>query len=1111
MDPRIFIKNFLSRVRRRRRGIQIVKGVYVLLAFLTGSVLLGNLLSYYVPGLQNFGIPFLILFFMALTGLLFYYFGRRGTLRFPIDRAALLTEEKYPALNNSLINACQFTRQLTQPEMDQRISLSMVQEQLRRTQAQIEEIDPDSVVDPADVGKNRNLFLAAVVCMIAAIVLVPDLLTRGYHNWTTAPSSPKEILSARAAAPAGKPVPRAADYSIKHLALAFHYPAYTGLESETIDPSDGKIQALPGTEVQIRAQTNLPITGGDLVLNRRDDFSMQIAEDQTLATQFLLKEKGFYQIRVKDPDGNKYLLPKKYSISLNQDQSPSIILFLANPKPVYYDNGKVEMFYEANDDYGIKQIDLVAFVNGKAMRRGVKTPRAREKDAKGSYSWHLDEMRLHPGDEVQYYLEVKDNDNVRGPNTGQSETFSFTIFDFKKEQEDLIQLQEQLTEKLIAQLSVSLVKGSELQGAPTDPMKWKNYLVASVDSLIDIIGRSQRILDRAKSLDFFPRPYSNLLKNIIFGLTRIREEQIDMINKIQSRVHKSTPVSYSVLPLESLNGRLIAHLETDILFLVKMTNRQKMDQVMDLERELHDLTESLREEFENIRDKKTKPRPAELRAKIEQIRQTLQKIMDQLARQTQSLPDEFLNPGAFKRMDLEKFTASLDRIMDLVNRGKMEDALKELEKAAEDLRILANQLDQARSNLDDMIDMQTMEQLDDSMERILKLEKQQEKLLKQTTQINQGLRELQSKQFEGALDSLFTELRRDVQEIQSILGEDEKYLEEHPAMKTWDGLRDEETRMNQKIQELSQKTVDSGLSPNLGKNFKSLNASRKELSRILMEMDALRVKIFQRFKEALPGLREKYGTLEELTKLFDLNEFNSLFKNTYPEVFQWQNNLRTARNRREDLGDRMDEDLRQVTRLNGEISKKLGSMMRMIQKSEQSLLSEKQQSELNRMSQKEKEMRDEADRLTRRFGKMNQQNPMITPELAAKMSRAGQHMKRAEGHLQEPNVHKSIQSENRALKQLQETRDLLKEIKEANSQMSSRATRKIPLKLGTGSSRDPRRGGSVRMQKERIRLPSEDQYRVPSEFREEILDAMKKHTPKNYERRVMEYYKELVQ
>jgi hypothetical protein len=87
---------------------------------------------------------------------------------------------------------------------------------------------------------------------------------------------------------------------------------------------------------------------------------------------------------------------------------------------------------------------------------------------------------------------------------------------------------------------------------------------------------------------------------------------------------------------------------------------------------------------------------------------------------------------------------------------------------------------------------------------------------------------------------------------------------------------------------------------------------------------------------------------------------------------------------------------------------------------------------------------------------------------------------------------------------------MINELKNSNNQRSQQAQNGSPMKLGTGSARDGRRGGSSRMQKERVHLPSEDQYKVPSEFREEILKAMKKQTPKSYERMVNEYYKELV-
>ena len=154
-------------------------------------------------------------------------------------------------------------------------------------------------------------------------------------------------------------------------------------------------------------------------------------------------------------------------------------------------------------------------------------------------------------------------------------------------------------------------------------------------------------------------------------------------------------------------------------------------------------------------------------------------------------------------------------------------------------------------------------------------------------------------------------------------------------------------------------------------------------------------------------------------------------------------------------------------------------------------------------------MREETEELSQKFDQLNKENPLIPPELSRKMGQTGRYMKQAEKNLQEQNIRESIESENQALKGLNDTRDLLNQIKNPNNKMG-RAQRQTPRKLGSGYSPDSRRGGSVRMQEERVLLPSEDQYQVPKEFREEILDAMKKQTLKDYQRMVMEYYENLV-
>ena len=50
----------------------------------------------------------------------------------------------------------------------------------------------------------------------------------------------------------------------------------------------------------------------------------------------------------------------------------------------------------------------------------------------------------------------------------------------------------------------------------------------------------------------------------------------------------------------------------------------------------------------------------------------------------------------------------------------------------------------------------------------------------------------------------------------------------------------------------------------------------------------------------------------------------------------------------------MSDDLRQITRLNGEISKKLGTLKRSIEASNESLLSDEEKNRLKKMAQQEK-------------------------------------------------------------------------------------------------------------------------------------------------------------
>jgi hypothetical protein len=61
------------------------------------------------------------------------------------------------------------------------------------------------------------------------------------------------------------------------------------------------------------------------------------------------------------------------------------------------------------------------------------------------------------------------------------------------------------------------------------------------------------------------------------------------------------------------------------------------------------------------------------------------------------------------------------------------------------------------------------------------------------------------------------------------------------------------------------------------------------------------------------------------------------------------------------------------------------------------------------------------------------------------------------------------------------------------------------------SERRPRDGaGSSAGNREPVRIPGADEYHAPREFRQDLLDAMKREAPREFEGQVKRYYEELV-
>ena len=66
------------------------------------------------------------------------------------------------------------------------------------------------------------------------------------------------------------------------------------------------------------------------------------------------------------------------------------------------------------------------------------------------------------------------------------------------------------------------------------------------------------------------------------------------------------------------------------------------------------------------------------------------------------------------------------------------------------------------------------------------------------------------------------------------------------------------------------------------------------------------------------------------------------------------------------------------------------------------------------------------------------------------------------------------------------------------------------MPMPIGGTPNPFGDGNDPRNQDKVEIPNGDQFKVPPEFRRDILDAMKQGTPQKFKQQVDEFYKELI-
>ena len=519
--------------------------------------------------------------------------------------------------------------------------------------------------------------------------------------------------------------------AVKRLRLHYQYPAYS-LLPDRIEEEGGDIQGLPGTRVALEVTANKPLSKAALVLDDTLSLAAQL-DGATARIALQIERTGAYHIDLVDRKGATNRDPIRYAIQVREDQKPVVAITDPGRDSDLPESLKVLLKAEASDDFSVEEIALVYRVNNSPEQRRA-LPINPQREVLVSHIWDLSAANLLPEDRIYYHLEALDNNQVAGPQKGQSRQYVLrfpSLYELYSEadqtqEEQLSSLEElaaegQAHQEYIERVRRELLKSEELSweqkkelestlAAEAERARAVEELAAelekTIDSMQDEGTGSKELLDKLDHIrelmgDIATPEMQQALAELqkaatdpdpqalADALKRFNEDQ----QAFQQRLDRTIALLEQVRTEQQL--RAIVEQAAELARRQSQINRELADGQSGLRQQLQEGslqrdTERLAEQLQELSDSTAEQNPAlseQLAHRAEDVEnKALSERMRQMVRQMRAKsPGAAQQTGQALAADLDALAEDLQQMQDEYLAGEKDQLSRELRRAMRDL------------------------------------------------------------------------------------------------------------------------------------------------------------------------------------------------------------------------------------------------------------------------------------------------------------------------------------------------------------------------------------------------------------------------------------------
>ncbi len=549
---------------------------------------------------------------------------------------------------------------------------------------------------------------------------------------------------------------------VQSLQVEIFPPGYTRLNPELLPQNIGDINCLKGSEAKVEIVSNKELAKASIVFgNERET---KLASDGFVANgKFRVFREGLYKIHLKDQENYNNPNPIEYRISLVEDIYPNVYIAYPGKDVDLTEDLILSLSIVAEDDFGFSKLRLGYKMFKSDMPHSDTTqnylPIDFDHKSKDKlvleYLWDISSFDLFPGDAIQYFVEVFDNDVISGPKSSKSRTYSARFptleeiyAEVESDQEEtygniegLYEKSKELKEtvdKLVQEMKQNPELKWEEKKQIEDILENQKQLEKTLEDVQQQLEQMVERMEKNNLLSLETLQKYNELQNLL------NEVMTDELRKALKELQKSAENLDEELlkkvaeELKFTQDEFLKSIEKTLNILKRLQVEQKLDELV---KKTEAIVKKQTEMSEQLEKDLMADQQKELAKKQEKIKEETSDLLSETNELKHSMEEFAEMPSdalekILKKMAEEELIINMDQIKSKLNSGNCESAQQNSQNAQSSLSDMLDMLNQTKKSLIEQQKQVLMAELKRLSNNFLQVSKFQEDLLMQAKKLN---------------------------------------------------------------------------------------------------------------------------------------------------------------------------------------------------------------------------------------------------------------------------------------------------------------------------------------------------------------------------------------